>query len=229
MGNRVILSGHEEKGGLDAALFLTAVRAACEEREIDTSVSIQITGELWSKQGHEAAKNFWSRIKKNFPGGMPSSARKKEGSGIDINTVSAARDYAPLWGEMVSNYPNFRSKLVFYPEWLRQTRFGEILYKADVLLKELASGVPGGPQVGCALLRLVVTVFGQGICCQGAAVGERHGNRPTATMAGQPPLVRHRTLSSSRYKSWCEIDAISLTGGPETTICSQGPWICAPA
>jgi hypothetical protein len=139
-GNRIILSGHDENGGLDAALFLTAVRAACEERDPYFSLDPD-NGELWSKQGHEAAKNFWSRIKKNFPGGMPSSASKKEGSGIDINTVSAARDYAPLWGEMVSNYPNFRSKLVFYPEWLRQTRFGEILYKADVLLKELASGV----------------------------------------------------------------------------------------
>src|SRR5262249_47113556 len=29
----------------------------------------------------------------------------------------------------------------FRPEWLHQTRFGEILYKADVLLKELASGI----------------------------------------------------------------------------------------
>jgi hypothetical protein len=36
---------------------------------------------------------------------------------------------------------NFRSVLVFHPEWLRETRFGEILYKADVLLKELSSGV----------------------------------------------------------------------------------------
>jgi hypothetical protein len=35
-----------------------------------------------------------------------------------------------------------RSKLVFHPEGLRDTRFGEILYKADVLLKELSSGIP---------------------------------------------------------------------------------------
>ena len=40
------------------------------------------------------------------------------------------------------SHPNFKAQLVFRPEWLRQTRFGEILYKGDLLLKELSEGVP---------------------------------------------------------------------------------------
>ncbi len=39
-------------------------------------------------------------------------------------------------------HPNFKARLVFRPEWLRQTRFGEILYRGDLLLKELSEGVP---------------------------------------------------------------------------------------
>ena len=41
---------------------------------------------------------------------------------------------------MKDRYPELRTRLVFHPLWLRETRFGEILYKADVLLKELSVG-----------------------------------------------------------------------------------------
>lgn len=134
---RIVLSGRSASGGMDAALLLTAFRVACDGRDPYFSLDPD-NGAAWSSQGNEASRVFWERIKKDFPG-LPSG--KKPAAGLDLRTVSAARDYPDIWRAISPNYPNFRAKLVFYPEWLSQTRFGEALYKADVLLKELSSGV----------------------------------------------------------------------------------------
>jgi hypothetical protein len=130
----IVLSGKHANSILDAALFFTTLRAACEDQDLYFSLDPD-DGRLWQQQGEQAYDALWERIKKNFES-VPTRGA------VDIRTVSASRDYPEIWRQLATRYPNFRSKLVFAPEWLRQTRVGEILYKADVLLKELASGVP---------------------------------------------------------------------------------------
>lgn len=134
---KIVLSGRTSNTRMDAALFLTALRAACDDHDPYFSLDPD-NGALWSQQGDQASDDFWERIKKDFA--SDSQARTKT-SGVAIRTVSATQDYTGIWQDISPHYPNFRSKLVFYPEWLRQTRLGEVLYKADVLLKELSSGV----------------------------------------------------------------------------------------
>ena len=136
---KIVLSGRASKTRMDAALFLTTLRAACDDRDPYFSLDPD-NGALWSEQGDQASNVFWEKIKKDFPPDAPARAKNAQ-SGVNIRTVSATRDYPGMWHDISPHYPNFRSKLVFYPEWLRQTRLGEVLYKADVLLKELSSGV----------------------------------------------------------------------------------------
>lgn len=136
---KIVLSGRASKVGIDAALFLTALRAACDDRDPYFSLDPD-NGALWSQQGDQASNEFWEKIKKDFPAEAPARA-KNALPGVNIRTVSATQDYAGIWHDISPHYRNFRAKLVFYPEWLRQTRLGEVLYKADVLLKELSSGV----------------------------------------------------------------------------------------
>ena len=135
---KIVLSGRPSKGGIDAALFLTTLRAACDDHDPYFSLDPD-NGALWSQQGERASEEFWERIKKDFPPQVPRG--EKRAKGVQIHTVSAIQNYPGIWHDISPHYPNFRSKLVFYPEWLRLTRLGEILYKADVLLKELSAGV----------------------------------------------------------------------------------------
>ncbi|MEY9880430.1 hypothetical protein [Bradyrhizobium sp. USDA 329] len=137
---KIVLSGRASQSQMDAALFLTALRAACEDRDPYFSLDPD-DGALWSQQGDQASSEFWKRIKKDFPSSVAQLRMKDARPGINVRTVSATQDYPSIWHDISPRYPNFRAKLVFYPEWLRQTRLGEVLYKADVLLKELSSGV----------------------------------------------------------------------------------------
>lgn len=136
---KIVLSGRASKTRMDAALFLTALRAACDDRDPYFSLDPD-DGTLWGQQGDQASNEFWEKIKKDFASDAPARGQNAQ-VGINIRTVSATRDYPGIWHDISPHYPNFRAKLVFYPEWLRQTRLGEVLYKADVLLKELSSGV----------------------------------------------------------------------------------------
>ncbi|MEZ0085259.1 hypothetical protein [Bradyrhizobium japonicum] len=136
---KIVLSGRTSKTQMDAALFLTALRASCDDRDPYFSLDPD-NGALWSEQGDKASNEFWEKIKKDFLSDAPARAKNAQ-PGITVRTVSATQDYSEIWRGIAPHYPNFRSKLVFYPEWLRQTRLGEVLYKADVLLKELSSGV----------------------------------------------------------------------------------------
>jgi hypothetical protein len=138
--DRIVLLGRETGRGIDAALFLTTLRAACEDEDPYFSLDPD-DGALWYTQGQGAFDTLWKRVQHDFEPGVTIGRGEKTQSPVDIGTVSATRKYPGLWREIAPGYPNFRTKLVFHPEWLRQTRFGEILYKADVLLKELASGV----------------------------------------------------------------------------------------
>lgn len=136
---KIVLSGRASKTRMDAALFLTALRAACDDHDPYFSLDPD-NGALWSQQGEQASNEFWEKIKKDFPSDAPARAKNAQ-PGVNARTISATQDYSGIWQNLSPRYPNFRAKLVFYPEWLRQTRLGEVLYKADVLLKELSSGV----------------------------------------------------------------------------------------
>ena len=137
---RVVLSGRlDNESTIDAALFLTAGRLACEPGDPYFSLDPE-DGIAWSDQGRAASTAIWDRIKGNFKSRPTPRARRGMPSAFSIQTVSARQDYPEVWNAVAPHFPAFRSKLVFRPVWLRDTRFGEILYEADVLLKELAGG-----------------------------------------------------------------------------------------
>lgn len=134
-GQLVLAGRTNDRKVIDAGLFLTALRAACEQGDPFFSLDAD-DGKAWIEEGNRASQELWDRISNGF------SSRR---AGPAIQAISARRDYPQLWDTISRKYPNLKTRLVFYPEWLRETRFGEILYVADVLLKELAGGVPALP------------------------------------------------------------------------------------
>jgi hypothetical protein len=136
---RIVLMGKRDPAhSIDAALFLTSLRLACDSADPYFSLD-PVEGAAWNREGEEATVAFWERISANF--NKQPNVKQKD-SIFSIRTISAKRDYPQIWASMERNYPNLKSKLVFRPTWLEGTRFGEILYRADVLLKELSGGVP---------------------------------------------------------------------------------------
>jgi hypothetical protein len=138
---RLVLSGREDSAHiLDSALFLTALRAACETG--DPYFSLDPDGSAWLEESARAFDRLWERVKLDVSWGKPvkPDQRTVRGHSLLLRNIWARRDYPQLWKSITSDYPHLQSRLVFRPLWLQQTRFGEILYKADVLLKELASG-----------------------------------------------------------------------------------------
>ena len=139
---QIVLAGAQSKASkLDAALFLTSLRLACSPGDPFFSLD-PADGKAWLDQSDAAFKIAWKRTEAS----VKSRAR---GSRFEVRTFSVQRDFPALWAEIGAQFPKLRTNLVFRPEWLRETRFGDILYKADVLLKELSAGVavvvPGGP------------------------------------------------------------------------------------
>jgi hypothetical protein len=139
---KLVLSGRKSSAHtLDAALMMTAFRAACESGDPYFSLDPD-NGAAWSEESHKASDELWKAISGDVGWNAPVQATRKavKQQSLQVRSVWARRDYPQLWSKVSSKYPNLRSKLVFRPVWLNETRFGEILYQADVLLKELASG-----------------------------------------------------------------------------------------
>jgi hypothetical protein len=140
---KLIISGRRNSTQvLDAALVLTALRASCEAGDPYFSLDPD-NGPAWSAESHSATERLWERVKKDVGWETPVKAdrRSVRSRSLFVHTIWGRRDYPQLWNSITNDYPNLKSRLVFRPAWLQQTRFGEILYKADVLLKEISSGI----------------------------------------------------------------------------------------
>jgi hypothetical protein len=137
---KIILSGKNNvQDGIDAALFLTALRAACENADPYFSLDADNIAS-WLAETNQAAEDLHTSLKQDFTWHFRARIKPNTPSVLSFRTISASQAYPQLWRSILTKYPNLRSRLVFRPEWLRQTRFGEILYTADVLLKELSGG-----------------------------------------------------------------------------------------
>jgi hypothetical protein len=137
---RLILSGRASSDSIDAALLMTAMRVACEGEDLYFSLDPD-DGAAWFREGQEASNALWQRIRDGFKHGLSQSDARRKNNILELTTVSARRDYPQVWASLLPQYPHLKSRLVFKPEWLGQTRLGQLLYKADVLLKELSYGV----------------------------------------------------------------------------------------
>lgn len=114
----LFLSGKKSKESVDASLFLTAMRLACDSGG-DPYFSLDPPDPAsWDEQSELILKSAARQIK----------STRKGGYSFDSFPFSSQK------------YPALKSELVFRPDWLRDTRFGEIMYKADVLLKEISVG-----------------------------------------------------------------------------------------
>lgn len=139
---RLLLSGQEDANGtLDSALLLTSLRAACEARDPYFSLDPD-SGSEWVEEVGGASKEFLYRIKGTAGLSRPVKGDKEtlRRQSLFVRDILASRDFPQFWDQIALSYPELRSRLVFRPFWLHQTRMGYILYRADVLLKELASG-----------------------------------------------------------------------------------------
>lgn len=129
----VVVSGTGSGGTrTDAALFLTSLRLACGTQDPFFSLD-PVDSAAWSEQGNEAMGLVWDRVKTDYQGAGA--------NGFSIETFSVRRRFPAIWADLEQRFPELRTRLVFRPAELKDTRVGEILYKADVLLKELTSGV----------------------------------------------------------------------------------------
>jgi hypothetical protein len=138
---RIVFSGRSGTGRtVDTALFMTSLRLACEEQDPYFSLDPD-DGRAWSDEGKRASKELFDVIESDLRLDGKNWGKHLR-SGLRFTSVSARRDYPVQWASIASRYKNLRTRLVFKPKWLSQTRFGEILYKGDVLLKELSGGVP---------------------------------------------------------------------------------------
>ena len=142
-GQIVLAGSPNANSGIDAALFLTALRMACESSDPSFSLDAD-NAEAWSEQGQLAARAVWEVAQRDYTWNPNIPANRGHNAtipdGLTLQTLSVRRDFPALWAKMAASYPDLKTRLVFRPSWLRETRVGEILYKADVLLKELASG-----------------------------------------------------------------------------------------
>jgi hypothetical protein len=141
---RIVLVGRDSRTTrIDAALVLTALRLACESGDPFFSLD-PVDGVAWNRQSQEATKAVWEQVKDRFSpeaGLAEIPGTRKLVAGLSFRTYAVSRDFATVWSELKSRYPELRVRLVFRPEWLRLTRLGEILYLADLLLKELTNGL----------------------------------------------------------------------------------------
>ncbi len=133
-GRLVLVGTPNASVDFDAAIFLTALRAACDVADPYFSLDA-VDGRAWNAQSGQALAEAWGAVKDRF------DPHRSFPGGLTTQTISVRRDLPQIWAGLQGRYPELRSRLVFKPLWLKETRFGEILYKADVLLKELTSGV----------------------------------------------------------------------------------------
>lgn len=133
---RIVLSGRPQTAGIDAALFLTSLRLACEPDDPYFSLDPD-NGAAWWNEGQQLSKIIQDKLQPRLD---PRKLTSKQT--VAVRVFSARQEFGAEWVKLLSNYPDFKTRLVFRPQWLSQTRFGEILFKADVLLKELTSGMP---------------------------------------------------------------------------------------
>jgi len=135
---RIVIAGKPSSKThvFDAAEFLTAIRLACGH--IDPFFSlVPANGASWWSEGNVAFDEFY-RAHKDDSTAAPAL---EEAFDDAVGRVVVIRRKIE-GGELATHHPALVSKLVFYPEWLRHTRFGKVLYEADVLLKVLSSGMP---------------------------------------------------------------------------------------
>lgn len=138
---RLVLSGRSGNGmKVNTPLFLSSMRLACQATDPYFSLDPD-DGKAWTEEGRRASDELWKIIERDLKLDKPDWG-KHFPMGLRFRSVSARRDYQQQWEAISRRYANLRTRLVFKPDWLAQTRFGEIMYKGDVLLKELSGGVP---------------------------------------------------------------------------------------
>lgn len=130
---RIVLSGKSanELQQFDAAQLMTAFRLACGHGDPYFSLD-PVDGKQWTAEGDAALQAARSELRESVFG-VPYV-------GADGYWLVGPVQYTQRVRELPS--PALHSKLVFSPGWLRDTRFGKVLYDADVLLKLMASGSP---------------------------------------------------------------------------------------
>ena len=121
---QIVLAGRPDtEGGIDAALFLTTLRMACESSDPTFSLDPDHP-EAWTEQGLAVARAIWEQTKpdydfnSNVPGNRGHNATIPDG--LTLQTLSVRRDFSKQWAKLAPSYPDLRARLVFRPDWLRR-------------------------------------------------------------------------------------------------------------
>ena len=191
----LILVGKSGKlDGFDGAMLLTVVRAACEGDDPYFSLDPD-DGRLWKSEGDRAFDEAWAALRPEIKRALvhvPGSDAAVDNlvvAGPQVLSMSVREKSPALWREFLEKYPHLRSRLVFRPLWLAQTRVGEILFHADVLLKELAGGVSVKP--GLALRA-------SGVDGYVSADARRAAHRLLSNIRGEPASAEEGDAAGNR-------------------------------
>jgi hypothetical protein len=188
----VVLSG-SASGTLDAAELLTTMRLACGRSDPYFSLD-PVDGEAWMRDSQAALAEAVRAIDPTSfsTGDAPDEGTLQDAFESDgyrlegpVLKTFLVRDRDPdLWDRLHAEYPDLDPKLVFHPRWLGETKVGEVLYRADVLLKELSLGVPVLDPSGSVPAR-IVSGYHDAITDQAARflLAELHGDE---IVAAQP-------------------------------------------
>ncbi|MEO8008014.1 MAG: hypothetical protein ABI728_05780, partial [Betaproteobacteria bacterium] len=143
----VLVGSPDKTANFDGAMLLTVTRLACEADDPYFSLDPD-DGRLWQRESDQAFAQAWTALQPEIeralpqltPGDIESARSGVVLAGPRLLTMSVHEKLPELWRDLIAKYPHLRSRLVFRPQWLAQTRVGQSLYLADVLLKELAGG-----------------------------------------------------------------------------------------
>jgi hypothetical protein len=148
--NSIVLSGRgtSEPQVFDAAIFLTALRLGCSKTDPYFSLDPPDWSIYPDQLSHALADldTYANELANQLLSGGVTTSSPTMTNGVElrgpviVGLSMFERDQA-RYRAMLSRYPALRPRLVFKPEWLRETRLGKILYDADVVLKEFSEGL----------------------------------------------------------------------------------------
>jgi hypothetical protein len=132
----VLLGRKSAASGLDADLFWTAIRLAAQSDEFEPDFSIDpVDVTHWEKEwdhlGAYLAQTF--KFDSEFRA-RALTATAWDGQDYQLNILD--RLDPDLYKHLSSEF-RIQEMLRFEPSWLRSTRLGEVLFRADIAIKEL--------------------------------------------------------------------------------------------
>lgn len=139
-----IVEGRRGEVGLDVDLLATALRLTCQKESLYFSLDpVRYEDDAFRQREETLEDEILQRLDHE-----PALAQRIHAVGFRVadakgeaNLIAILKQLDPSLAARADQEIPRESQLVFDPPWLAQTHFGEILYRADRSLKELAGAI----------------------------------------------------------------------------------------